>query len=584
MNLRNHSKTAAVLVTAAMFYFVPISRAASTLDFSGSGTLSPLLSGSDPLGLNGQPFSFAGFIDESATPTTCPTGIPIAATVCYTVPANQFTGKIGQQPLITITTPSTLALVIPASGPETLEVQFNVLSYVVTAVLELAPGSFAPGEMKHPGPFNPSTQTVAAATSVPPPVNGSSVQYCETSCSTGSVTWLGLAGTVSSVAPKVTTLTKFTGANGSGPYGGVVFDKNGALYGTTESGGTSNLGAVFQLAPPTTGNTWTANMIHSFSGTDGEYPYGGLTYVLFGSNGVFYGTAQSGGTGHGVVFQLSPPSGTGGAWTQTVLHTFSGASDGANPHAGLAYVNGSLYGTTQSGGTSNMGVVFELSPPKTKGAPWTETVLHNFSGGNDGNDPQGAVVLDASGAVYGTTAKGGTSSDGIAYQLVPPPTGSTTWTENILHTFAGRDGSTPTGALVFDSHGNLYGTTSKGGPNQKGTVFLLTPSTGSTWTQTVLYSFIGVDGASPGGTLVFDSHGNIDGVTGSGGLSNHGTIFQLAPTSSEAVWLEAVLHSFGSTDGSNPQGSIVFDKNGNLYGITVGGGTGSHGTVFMSTP
>jgi uncharacterized repeat protein (TIGR03803 family) len=580
---RKYCPVAALLSAAAIYSCAAPSWAASTLDFNGTGTLN-LLTGSDPLALNGKAFTFAGFIDESASPSSCPAGLPLMATVCYTVPVNQLTGQIGLLPPITITTTSTLALIVPSSGPAAMEVQFTMLAYPVTAILELAPGSFKSNALAHPAAFTPSSQTLTPATNVPPPLSGSSVEYCSGTCSPSTATWLGITGSVSADTPQVTTLLTLTGANGANPYSGLVFDKYGALYGTTESGGASNLGTVSRLAPPATkGGPWTQQLLYSFAGSGGANPYGA---VVLGNSGVIYGTTQAGGSHNlGVVFQLSPPAASGGPWTETVLHNFAGGSDGAYPHTGVILGNnGTLYGTTQSGGASNLGVVFQLSPPVIKGDPWIETVLYSFAGGSDGATPQASLVVDPNGALYGTTVNGGSSNLGTVFQLIPPTT-SGQWTEAVLYSFSGADGANPQAALIRDSAGDLYGTTYKGGGSSDGTVFELTPpSSGGTWTELILHSFAGSDGANPQAALVFDSTGALDGTTGKGGHSGNGTVFRLTPTPSAGGWIETVLHSFTGADGTNPQSPIVLDSKGYLYSTTVHGGSSSSGTVFRSTP
>ncbi len=554
-------------------------QAASVLDFSGNGTLSPLLTGPDPLGLSGKTFSFTGFIDQATTPTACPTGLPVTPAVCYAIPANQLTGQIGALPPITVTTPSTLGLIIPASGPDVLELQFSILTYSVTAILQLAPNSFNSTATQHPAPFTPSPQTLTAATSVPAPINGSSVEYCSGSCSSGTPTWLGITGSTSARTPQLTTMWTFTGSNGASPYGGLVFDRSGAVYGTTNTGGTSNLGVVFKLTPPVGGGSWTGAVLHSFSGADGANPYGG---VILSQSGALYGTTSSGGAYNlGVVFQLNPPTVMGGAWTEAVVHSFAGGSDGANPQAPVIFdSHGALYGTTYAGGSSNLGTVFQVTPPGQAGA-WTTTVLHSFIG-SDGANPRATVIFDSTGALDGTTFKGGTSNTGTVFQLKPPAVTGGAWTESVLHSFAGSDGSNPLAPVVLDQYGALYGTTFNGGASSHGTVFQLTPpgSAGGAWTELLLHSFSGSDGSNPQAGVVFDKSGNLDGTTLKGGFLNYGTIFQLMPPAVPGAWIETVLHSFGGGDGSNPQASVVFDKSGILYSTAVHGGSGAHGTVF----
>jgi uncharacterized repeat protein (TIGR03803 family) len=573
-----------VAVSAAIFASAATARASLTLDFTATGTLGPVLSGSDPFALNGSAFAFTGFIDESATPTACPTGLPITPTVCYTIPANQLTGQVGVLPPVTIATPSLLAVVASKTSNDALEIQFSAIGLSVTAILQLAPGSFPPSILQHPIPFKPSPQALAAATSVPPPINGSSAQYCVGACSPSSETWLGITGNTSSNAPQLTTLFTFNGTNGNNPYSNLTADGTGGYYGTTSSGGASNMGAVFHLTPPSTGSTWTETVIYSFSGNDGATP---AAAVFLLPTGVLFGTTRGGGVSNlGTVFMLTPPSTSGGAWTETVIHSFAGGNDGANPQAPVVVNSkGNLYGTTYAGGPANDGIVYQLAPPGTAGGAWRESLLHAFAG-TDGQNPEAGLVFDKTGALNGTTYAGGASGMGTIFHLAPPKTGSK-WTYTLLHSFAGglSDGANPQSALVQDASNNFYGTTYAAGYSSMGTVFELTPPTtqGGTWTLLILHNFAGNDGANPQAGLVLSKNGAFYGTTAKGGLSNSGTIFQLAPSTYPGAWNETVLHNFNGMDGANPQASIVLDKNGLLYSTTVRG-AGGHGTVFRSAP
>jgi uncharacterized repeat protein (TIGR03803 family) len=338
--------------------------------------------------------------------------------------------------------------------------------------------------------------------------------------------------------------------------------------------------------------------IHEF--TWAKNPEGNLVRDAAGN---LYGTTYQGpgsgcgGLGCGAVWKLAPdPSGT---WTVSILHVFKGA-DGGNPYAGLVLdAAGNLYGTTAGGGASNEGTVFKLHP--NSDGTWTERVLHNFSCGSDGCSPQGELIFDAIGNLYGTTARGAYGG-GIVFKLAPNPDGS--WTESILHMFGSQsrvDGLVPSARLVFDSAGNLYGTTSQGGDPCNnpaagcGVVFKVAPNPDGTWTETVLYRFSGgSDGASPWGAVIFDAAGNLYGTTVSGGTNNScalwewkgcGVVFKLAP-SPDGIWTELVLHSFtGGADGCSPQAGLIFDSAGNLYGTTAWGGdvtrcSGPNGGVF----
>lgn len=276
--------------------------------------------------------------------------------------------------------------------------------------------------------------------------------------------------------------------------------------------------------------------------------------------------------------------------TEIVLHNFGGGTDGAYPASALIFdTAGNLYGTTTSGGTARFGTVFKLTP---NNGGFTESVIYAFLGSamNDGSYPQGALTADSAGNLYGVTSNGGNRDCGTVFKLTPGSNG--TWTESVLYSFcasgANSDGSSPTGKLIFDSAGNLYGVTDLGGTHNGGVVFELTPSAG-TWIETVLYSFHAaghLDGYRPSG-IIFDSAGNIDGVTLFGGTQYYngaGVVFQLVQ-SSPGHWTEKVIHTFGIYKGTNlqtPTGGLIFDAAGNLY-MTMGrGGRGGAGIVELS--
>ncbi len=350
-------------------------------------------------------------------------------------------------------------------------------------------------------------------------------------------------------AQSFTVLYSFTIADGVGPKPGLVRDKAGNLYGTTQRGGGSGAGEV---------TAGTETVLYSFTGSPDGAPVSGLVRDKAGN---LYGI---GGSGAGTVFKLDT---TG---TLTVLHSFAGP-DGAFPLAALVRdKTGNLYGTTTVGGASGAGTVFKLD---TAG---TETVLHSFTGGADGANPYGGLVRDKAGNLYGTTTGGGplncfgTDGCGVVFKL------DTTGTETVLHTFIGPDGTFPIGDLVRDKAGNLYGTTYAGGTYGEGTVFKLE----TTGTETVLYSFTGLaDGAVPRAGLVRDKAGNLYGTTAEGGNLSCGVVFKVDPAGRETV-----LHSFtGGADGCILYGGLVRDKAG-LYGTTANGGASGVGTVFKLTP
>ena len=228
---------------------------------------------------------------------------------------------------------------------------------------------------------------------------------------------------------------------------------------------------------------------------------------------------------------------------------------------------------------------FGLALLVTATAASQEKVLHSFGNGTDGESPYGSLIMDAAGNLYGTTYWGGIRGSGMVFELTPNESGG--WTEKVLHSFGNRaDGAGPTGGLIFDAANNLYGTTEQGGIHGYGAVFQLTPQMGGSWTERVLLSFNGSDGASPQGSLVhFGSSADLYGTTSNGGVNGVGTVFKMTPTQG-GNWAESVLHNFSpdGSDGTYPQGSLMFDSAGNLYGATPLGGTFNSGTVFEITP
>jgi uncharacterized repeat protein (TIGR03803 family) len=385
----------------------------------------------------------------------------------------------------------------------------------------------------------------------------------------------------------VTLLHKFHGGN-DGAYlaAGVIQDAIGNLYGTTTTGGDArNLGIVFELTPGPKGS-WTETLLYRFPSTDGSNVYGG---IVSDADGNFYGTTYDGGVhecydgGCGIVFKLSQSA--DGEWERTVLYAFKGGRDGYNPMAGLIFDQaGNLYGTTTAGGTGqcSCGTIFELSP--TQGEEWKERVLYSFQGSPDGWSPQSTLVFDGSGNLYGTTRSGGvcfeSSCNGVVFKL--SPRGNDRWTESVIYAFNGTpDGSVPYAGLIFDGAGNLYGTTQQGGSGTLGTVYQLSPRSDS-WDEKVLHSFTGPDGRYPLAGLIFDREGKLYGTTPTGGTGygcgpGCGTVFQLTNTGHR--WAETVLHSFDITDGAFPEGGLVMDEAGSLYGTTTAGAT-NYGSVF----
>lgn len=361
-------------------------------------------------------------------------------------------------------------------------------------------------------------------------------------------------------------LTSFVAnPNGANPQSNLIADAAGNLYGTTYYGGRFGVGTVFQLQPGENGR-WTESVLYNFTGSaDGRYPIAGLVLDTAGN---LYGTTVDGGSfsgnecsyqGCGVVFELSPGKGT---WTETVLHSFTGPpNDGANPKTNLVLdAAGNLYGTA--------GMVFELSPSQNGG--WTETILYSFTDFAGGEYPTSGLILDSKGNLYGVTEFGGNPNCenlggdnqgcGVVFEL--SNSGNGTWTESVLHTFDGNDGAFAYGNLTLDSSGNLYGTTT-GGPGSYcsegcGTVFRVSPNQDGSWTETVLYIFAGgPDGINPVGNLLLDDSGDLYGVTQGGGSDacyyDCGIVFELTPKHS-GNWTETIITRFAPTNLSQPLG------------------------------
>jgi uncharacterized repeat protein (TIGR03803 family) len=340
--------------------------------------------------------------------------------------------------------------------------------------------------------------------------------------------------------------------DGYEPKSGLILDTAGNLYGTTTHGGAAGGGIAFELIPNGNGG-WDEKVLHSFATfnknlKDGSVPYGGLVLDRAGN---LYGTTYYGGSGQcqafettvgcGTVFELTPKG--NGNWTETVLYSFSdGTGDGHYCPARLVRdTAGNLYGTTFAGGTSGTacggggcGTVFKLTPG-AKGT-WSETIVHNFNNdGRDGYEPTTGLIVDKTGNLYGTTPSGGGGCPGgdcgVAFELTPRPGGN--WTESVLHTFLGsaNDGQIPLADLISNKAGNLYGTTLEGGSAFQGAAFELIRQTKGNWIIKLLHSFDYGNGGgyAPSAGLAFDKAGNLYGTTYFGGTNNDGVIFEITP-------------------------------------------------------
>jgi len=448
----------------------------------------------------------------------------------------------------------------------------------------------------------------------------------------------GFLPLASHAAPQESVLYSFTGVGrvGVSPFAGVVADANGALYGTTVSGyGTTKWGTVFQLVPPAIpGGSWSEETLHIFrNGEDGGSPEAALAIDAAGN---LYGTTYEGGGSHtpaclaissagcGTVFKLTPPRAGQNSWTYTVLHRFTGGSDGGGLNGPLIVDgSGNVYGTTLFGGLPGLcegldlgcGTIFRLVPSGDCPTGYRLETVYRFKSQIDGSGSLGPLYIDADGAIYGTDYSGGDQSCpngcGTVYKLTPPAKG-TLWQKTDIHDFSGGIwASHPESGVVADANGTLYGTTYDGGGSVNcfggcGTVYqLVPPPAGQTlWAFDVLYAFQGNpagDGAQAYGNVVIGTGGTLYGTTnegGGGGCGTYGcgTVFALTPPSIVgAPWRETILHTFiqFTTDGLSPQGQLLISASGALYGATRGGGDlacpqdhggGGCGTVFQVIP
>jgi uncharacterized repeat protein (TIGR03803 family) len=416
-----------------------------------------------------------------------------------------------------------------------------------------------PATVKVNGSFTFATRVLyngsyAVTVAIHPPA-----QTCTVTAGTGSGVTANVSGVSVACSPAAESVIHSFDANadGIGPHANTIQGSDGNFYGTTYNGGTSNLGTVFKITP-----AGVETVLHSFVGgaTDGSFPTAGL---IQGSDGNFYGTTTGGGPiGEGTVFQITPSG------IETVLHSFVG-TDGIGPFAALVQgSDGNFYGTTSGGGPYFSGTVFKITPAGVM------TILHSFAGGTtDGSNASAALIEGLDGDFYGTTLSGGLNYNGTVFKITP------TGIETVLHFFTGgTDGSQPQATLIQSVDGNFYGTTTQGGASNAGTVFKITPA----GTETVLHSFaIGpADGSAPQAALIQGSDGNWYGTTRGGGASGNGALFKITPAG-----VETVFYSFaGATDGNQPQGALTLGGDGNFYGTTSGGGTSNSGGIVKITP
>ncbi len=394
----------------------------------------------------------------------------------------------------------------------------------------------------------------------------------------------GVSGDASAGSTE-TVLHLFHYATGSVPVFGAVLDSStGTLYGSTGSGGSNGNGVIYRMLPPTAANpNWTYSVIYNVLGgfSSDEYVtvHGGIVYVVSG-----YGGSGCGNAGCGTVYSLTPPQSGSGAWTQTILHQFTGGKDGAYPGGALAVDNqGLLYGTASHGGTgchtsSGCGTVFKLTPARAGGQPWDFSVIYHFPGGKLGQEPGGAV-FDKQGNIYGLALFDLPSSHNTVVYKLTPSSGSGEWTESVLYRFyPGSTNCFLAGVLAIDANGALYDAI--GGTCDY--AFQLAPSASNpnAWVKTNMHSFVSGGGAgSVTAPLTVDPSGNVYGTTDQGD-----TVYELQPRpDSVGKWNHKVLYNFPTLNtGSSPNGGLAIDSAGDIYGTTEAGGSGNSPGVFFS--
>ncbi|HTA54197.1 MAG TPA: choice-of-anchor tandem repeat GloVer-containing protein [Candidatus Acidoferrales bacterium] len=395
---------------------------------------------------------------------------------------------------------------------------------------------------------------------------------------------LSLAATQPVRPPKERVLWNFTGgADGGDPIGGVIADAAGNLYGGTIGGGAPDQGTIFELTP--IGRKYAEKTLVTFNGRNGSSSSGALA---MDASGALFGTTVWGGAyGYGAAFRLTMKGGV----RERVIWSFGGnLKDGANPDAGMVLdANGALYGTTSVGGAFGGGIAFKLTP---SGRAYAETIMRAFGGDSDGKYPAAPLTLVKNGVLYGTAGGGGNGCShgcGIVFKLTPSGTG---YSESKVYTFkGGSDGSGPSSGLTFDSSGAMYGVTDYGGGGGCadgygcGTVYKLTPS-GSGYTERVLWVFgSGTDGYYPMSNVVIGRGGTLYGTTWQGGSGFGGVVYELVPNGSN--YEEKVLMNFvNGADGYDPRGNLFLDRDHRLVGSTYVGGSSEFpdGTVFRFTP
>ncbi len=387
----------------------------------------------------------------------------------------------------------------------------------------------------------------------------------------------------SAANPKFQVLHAFAGgaSDGARPASKLAIDQYGDLFGTTPVGGSltdcfsEGCGTAFMLSGRN--GRWKEIVLFDFPPSSSGSFSDPSEPAVFDSKGNIYGTQTSGGNSQGAVYQLTP---SGGVWTENILHDFS-TDDGSSPNGLVRDAAGNLYGSTSNGGTNSDGTIFELTA--NADGTWSYNVIYEFgsTGLYDADGPYGPLTIDASGSLYGTSQSGGTYGYGTVFKL---SASNGVWTEAVLFNFTLDYGSTPYPVgVVMDASGNLYGTTTHGGPYGVGTIYKLTPTLGF-WNRTILHTFTGsTDGANPYGGLAIDKSGTLYGTSYWGGTFGYGNVYELSSTNGK--WSQTILHAFSNnTDGANPFAGVTLDEAGHVYGVANTGGAYSMGVAFEITP
>ncbi|WP_019868289.1 choice-of-anchor tandem repeat GloVer-containing protein [Methylovulum miyakonense] len=373
-----------------------------------------------------------------------------------------------------------------------------------------------------------------------------------------------------------------------GASGGLTFAPKGHyVYGTFLLGGIYSKGEVFQVKLPPKGEVgWSISdvkTVANFNGRNGEYPFSG---VIVDSVGNIYGTASQGGgkNQNGLVFQITHEN---GKKVRKILKTFGDPADGVYPFPKLLLdPAGNIYGVTRYGGQGGAGVVFQLAPPVAGQTEWGFQTLVDFDVAN-GASPEAGLVMGNNGKLYGTTLGGGLHKSGTVFELTPPLAGQTAWGFQTLVDFDGSNGSHPLSELTWGADGRLYGTTTSDGENGGGTVFQLTPPAAGedVWNFSTIKAFRGAQWEGPTGGLTAAADGSLYGTTVQEGKYNAGRVFKLTPPAvGKTVWKFQTIVDFDGSNGRNPEASLTWGPDGNLYGTTFWGGKLGLGTFFKITP